>query len=244
MRRVLVPVLLISCGALAACGSDSEPKTVTVRGSAPPAKLSATTPAIPVADKAGDTKIAKASVLRISDLPSGWEETDDNDGDDETKSPCQAITDAKRATTARASSNDFSKDEALVSSTSYVYPDEATASKFYDGLVSSENRRCIGEGTTREIRKNLKNDESTKDATLSDPTTSVVNTAPLGDDSATQRVKLTLTQNGFDQEFTVSLNYTRIGRALVLLVVQQSDDDILSQATTAAARHMKDALAG
>ena len=113
-RRLAVTLAVaLALVVLVGCGSSSSSSTVTTTTTA-----TTTTPAAPAPSKAADDQVAQNAQLRLTDFPSGWEESDK--ASPTTQAPCQAINGAKAATSAHDKSRQFSKGADNAESAVYV----------------------------------------------------------------------------------------------------------------------------
>jgi hypothetical protein len=157
-------------------GATGEQTTTAPEGTA-------TAPAQPRVDKAADMRVARAGRLRMSDFPSGWQQSDE---DQQSKTGnCDAIKQAKAAATVCSSSPSFSKgDNTVAQNATYVFADDAAAHTAFQALSSRATRLCyaeeVGKVFTDEYRSSRPGD--TSQATVGKPTTGEISIDRVGDE--------------------------------------------------------------
>lgn len=234
---------LVVLTALAGCGGSGGDKPETVTVSAPAAgstPSAATTAAIPDApSRARDKQIAKDALLILSDFSSGWTAKDSDE--DNAKSPCRGIQDAKDATNGRESSPDFDKGDSEVSNTVYLYSDETKAKAAFEGLTNQDTRKCVG----KKARDGIDDSVKDSDAKIQGETTSELNVPPVGSDSAASRVTVPY-KAILDSEVDFDLIVVRVGRGISVVTAANDggpfDDDQRDELIGISARRLDRAL--
>jgi hypothetical protein len=248
MKRHALPLLAIAA-VLAGCGGGDDDPTTEARS---PSTTAATTPATtstaaptsttaeveppPVGTKKQEQAIAKAGLLVQADLPGTWKaRKESDDGDD---GPCPAITAAKRATSARATSATFEQGDATIGSTVYLYETPAQALRQLESINTDYTRDCIVEQTLKPIRAAAKKAGATLGATKTTEPAIIGGSGPRA-----FRLTVPITAKGRTDEVTVSIGSSRVGRGLALLALVGIDDATQQQLTTTAVRRLTDAQA-
>jgi len=156
------------------------------------------------ADAPSDAAIARGSLLRLGDLPSGW--TAQKAG--ETTGRCDTIEAAKRKVSARVTSPTFSRNETTVASgTVYLFADAAAASTAFRSLTSQQTRECIADVLRSGLAK-------TSTARFGKPRTGDLAVGSVGDDRAAARLTLPATDEGVHVRLFVDVVYVRVGRGV------------------------------
>lgn len=110
---------------------------------------------------AADEERARAAVLRIEDLPAGWESesesSDDEADDDEPVLPeCEALDEAdQRGRTAEAASESFVRENTLLSNSVSFFADDPLAEDAFGARFTSEVQRCLEEAMTQGIEEGI-----------------------------------------------------------------------------------------
>jgi hypothetical protein len=244
-RGVIAALALLALGLLVGCGGggadDSKPST---GARAPSSQTSSTTaPTQPQRDKAAEQKIVDAAQLRLSDFPSGWQQSDDES--DSEDSPCGGIRDAKKTTTAHGSAPDFStNDSTQATNTIYLYADEGAAHIAFSRLTDRDTRVCIG----KELGKNFEKQSKSKGPGQSDsaevgtPSTGELSIKPLGDERAAGRVTLPVSAQGQNVDVILDLIFVRAGRGMAIMifvdVLSPFDEDLRADLTGKVVRRL------
>ena len=218
--------------AAAGCGGGSDDNTA----SSPAAGTTQAAPSKPPVDKAADQRIADAGKLRLTDFPSGFEQSDKND--DSATGTCDSIKDAKKATNRHDDAPSFSKGEnTQATNVVYVYADEAGAQSAFQALSSRDTRVCVGKGLAEFFAKETrsKGPGDTVEVTVGKPTTGQVAVDAVGDEQAGGRATVPLNTQGLDVDVDVDLVFVRVGRAVTTLVfidvLSPFDEDLRAQLT-------------
>ena len=217
LRPAARSALVLAVIALAGCGSSSSSSSTntSTATSAPAAASTTTTATQPAPNKAADQRVARLAVLRLTDFPAGWAESDKPA--ETGQSPCQAINSAKSATTARDSSHTFSEnnDATQADSTVYVYADTASASRWFGEVSSSATRSCLGDALGKGLAKNAQG----QGAKLGEITTSSLSIEPVGDDRAAGRLAIPISSGGATISVTLDLIFVRVDRGIAILTL-------------------------
>jgi hypothetical protein len=159
---------------------------------------------------ATDATTARRAILRLTDLPGGWNATDP--GSARKPSACAGIRQARAAVTARRNSLDFDRSPNQVSHTVYLYANAGRARSSYAKLTSAATRRCVSAETKTKLEAALD--------TVGAVRTSTVRIARVGAQSRADRFALDYrADGGAITTFTLTLVYVREGRGLSLLAL-------------------------
>jgi hypothetical protein len=207
LASVLAAIALAGCG-----GSSSSSSTHTSKAAAASTTTTATQPA---PKNAADQRVARLAVLRLTDFPAGWAESDKPS--ETSQSPCQAINSAKSATSARSSSHTFSEnnDATQAESSVYVYAATASASRWFGEVSSSATRSCLGDALGKGLAKNVQG----QGATVGEITTSSLSIEPVGDDRAAGRFAIPVKSSGGTVTVTLDLIFVRVDRGIAILTL-------------------------
>lgn len=229
--------------ALGACGGSDEVQTVTVesteREQSPPAAEDGPT-------SAEAKRIAREASLRLSDLPNGWQQQDD-DGEDDDGSDyddCPIVGQAREAVLARYGSPTFSDDaDQQVKNFVYIYGSEREAERWYSGITSDETRACL-KRVIVEVASDFEDEDT--GAKVEDVASSRVSTEPLGDEATTARFNLSITSDIIDTEYIIDFALVRSGRGVAIFDLRNSDapfeDEVRSDAMVSVVQRLRDGL--
>jgi hypothetical protein len=240
MHRSILAALVLAAVVLAGCGGSSSEQQNTPEPSKTSSEPAPTTRSSKQST-AEDRQVASGSLLRLSDLPSGWTASDESNSSNEAR--CDEIKNAKAQTSARSNSPDFEKgDDLQVAHTVYVYPDESAAQRNFVALSSQALRVCVGRYLGHELRKQIGGD-----ATVGEARTSQLNIDPVGEDSAASRFVVPISTKGIDLNLNVDFVVVRQARAISLMLLlggyDAFDDGLRTQLVGTAATRLKTAVA-
>jgi len=209
---------LIGAGGCGGSSSTTSSEPTASKPTQPP--TTATEPAAPQVDKQADQRVADRSRLRLSDLPAGWTQSDqDSAGKAAT---CDSVKQVKGTTTARSESPQFDEEQSsYAASFTYLLADEAAAHNAYAALSSMDTRVCMGE----KLGEGLKSLPEAKSAgpgksaeiEVGTPTTAQLSAEPLGDERSAARITVPLKAEGLDINGYFDLTFTRTGRGVSML---------------------------
>jgi hypothetical protein len=200
------------------------------------------------ADPAADKRIAEEAGFVLEDFPTGWQQGDEED-DDQEEAPCPAIRDAREATSARAESPEFREGRgAQAQSIAYIYPDEAAATQAFAGLTSNESRTCLGEAIGEVLGESLGEQAGPAGggAEVGEPETSRVSTEPLGDEREAVRITVPVSAEGIDVDLVIDTVFVRVGRGIALPLFVDTfsafDEDLKADLTSTVVRRLSAGL--
>jgi len=210
--------------ALAGCG-----------GSSPPHR---TTPAI---NAAADGRIAREAQLKLSDLPSGWQQLDSGQANSE--AGCEGIDAARAAVSARQKSPDFASGNGNTKAQGfvYMYADVSRATHAYAQLSSQSTRRCVADALGRALAA-----QKHAGATVGTITSGQVAMSPIGDERAEGRFTIPISASGLTISIYVDLVFVRTGRAVAGLTLESVlipfDETLRDRLTTTVVDRLKAGL--
>jgi hypothetical protein len=222
------------CLAFAGCGGDDD----TSKDSGATGKTDA--PRTAAAQTPADDATARSALIKLSDMPTGWTS---EDGDHESKpSKCQAVRDARAATSGRATSAAFNHEPTgQVQQAVYLYADEQETTDHFSALTTPETRKCLGEALEGVIV-----DGVDKDVKVGDARTGELRIDPVGDESSGSRIYLDYSSKGIDLTLNADLIFVRKGRGLTLITeideLGEFDSQLREELTTLAYRRLRNAL--
>ncbi len=161
--------------------------------------------ATPTVDEAADKRIAADALLTLEDFPSGWTEADD-DGES-SGSTCDAIADARKNASARATSPSFNLDDTQTQNVVYVFPDEDAARAAFAAIAGDDTRGCIADSIAQVL-------EERDGIDAGEARTGRLAIDPLGDQREAARIAFPVKAEGVDVDITTDLVYVRTGRAI------------------------------
>ncbi len=209
LSEVKISIALLALTALVAgCGgSDDPPDPPQTQATETPSQA-APTPMATI-DAEGDRATVKAVQLTLEDLPSGWQ---DSGNDDANRSKCPGAESARETATATGDSPQFTASETTsVESATYLYTDEAAATKAFESVASDETRQCIAD----ELISHL--DEPANGVKIGEPVPERVGATALGDDADAGRITIPLSRGETKTGIVADLAFVRVGRGLVLM---------------------------
>jgi hypothetical protein len=231
----MVPLLALAFGGCG--GGDTE--TVTVE--APPGSGGTATTAERPIDRTADKRAARAALLRLEDMPTGWHETSSSDdGDDD--GGCGPIEEVRKLTTARAVTEDSfadDSDSSFVDHAVLVFADEETAQRSLERIAGDETRSCVRDTFEDRIEEQVQGEDETEIGTA---TVGRLNAEPLGADTQAFRVSIPYDEYGFEQSVVAEIIATRVDRALSIATLIEPDEEIRSDVASSAARKLGDAV--
>jgi hypothetical protein len=251
LRPVAATAVLTMAAALPGCGSggggaatNGTVASAATTGATTTESQSTTATTESPQATAADRKIAQAATLRLSDFPSGWEESDTSSPSQSAK--CPGIRTAKDTATVRESSSDFNTNNGNTTADNviYVYSDEAAAQAALAALTGRDNRKCIGKQAADLVKDAVKKEN----LQVRDVTTGQVSVpAGVGDDRHALRITIPFTYQDTDITATVDYDIIRVGRGLDILelsdVLTPFDDDLRQRLARRSAARLRAALA-
>ena len=160
---------------------------------------------------AADKRIASSAVLRLTDFPAGWEESDKPPSTGHAN--CAGVAGAKGATTARDVSRTFTMGEnEEAESAVYVYSDTATATRWFAQLTNSTTRICLGEEFGKHAARNAKTG-----VTIGQVSTGSLSIEPVGDERAAGRLTIPVTEGSTTVNVIADLIFVRVERGIAIV---------------------------
>ncbi len=229
------PLLLLLCalvGSLAACGQE-----VTGRAATPHDVSTTTTPRSAPSARASDRFIARAALLRLSDLPTGWTVKPSDDSDD---AHCPATDRVER--NSKAESDDFSLPHVhSLAQEVVVLRSAAAANAAIDVLIAHSTLACIARqidtATRRSVRPGIR---------IGRMTIEPLPTAAAGDRSEAARLTIPVSAGGVSTHVYGDFAFARVGRGLsivALLSERLPADGLRTQIVARAVERLAAALA-
>ena len=204
-----IPIAFLAVAALVAgCGgSDEPPDPPQTRATETPTQ-EAPTPMATI-DAEGDQATVKAVQLTLEDLPSGWQ---DSGNDDKNRSKCPGAESARETATATGDSPQFSaSDTTSAESATYLYTDDAAATKAFESVASDETRQCLADELVSRLG------DTTNGVEVGEPVPARVGATALGDDADAGRITIPLSRGETRTGIVADLAFVRVGRGLVLM---------------------------
>jgi hypothetical protein len=208
----LLQACLLLAAIVAGCGGDDK----TSSAPQPPEPRTS----------AADTRVARASLLQLSDLPNGWTAVDEDEDEDRANSRCPAVVAARTESSARERAATFQMGDApQVLHGVFVFATAVDAQRMYARLASTSNRKCLG----RELADAIK-DGANPDVKFGDTSTGLLRIDPVGEEVTALRIGLGAESKGINVPITIDLAIMRQGRVLSQLVtfdyLTQFDDEL------------------
>jgi len=209
----LVAATLAGCGSSHVAGAPHTPQPARVQ----PVDLA------PAVSRSTDQRVAKAGLLRLSDLPSGWA-TDDSASSNSSGADCGAIKDYKRTASALRTAptmerNGWDQIQEKVA----VFADGVRAEHAFAAVTSASTRACI--------RKFMAQTGTVGQS-------GQLNVDRVADGTAASRITVHVESGGTQVDLTVDLVVVRAGHAIALLVFTSAfgpfDQHLRSAVTRAA----------
>lgn len=242
-RTVGSSLVLLAVGLVVGCGSASDDSNPSAGAGAQSSTTSTSTPTAARRNKATEQKIVDTAQLRLSDFPSGWQQSDDDS--DSSDSPCDGIRKAKESTTAHGSGATYAhEDTTAATSAVYLYADENAAHTAFDQLTDRKTRVCIGKTFGEGIEKEAKSKGpgQSDSADVGDPTTGQLSIDPLGDERAAGRVTVPISARGINVDLILDLVFVRAGRGIGIMIYIDAfspfDDDLRADLTGKVVRRL------
>lgn len=224
---------LIATLAIGGCGGGDKVVTQTVTQPAASSTPATSTTAAALS-KATARRIARQSVVALSDLPSGWTAADDNS--DDSSSSCSGIKEARSGAVARDESPTFAKgSDAQIEDVVYVMPDGGTAQRALAGIANRETRSCIADYAKGRFEK--------ADIDMAgEVETGELRVDQAGSETSAARLTFPIKYQGDSSDVVLDLVIVRSGSVLSFLTFQATyapiDDEIRDEVARAAARRM------
>jgi hypothetical protein len=189
--------------------------------------------------RAGDSRLGKASLITLHDLPAGWS------GDDQhlrNEVACGAVKTASAAANAVATSDVFSHGgNAQAEFAVYVFPDAARAGRAFRAIASQSTRACLGARLAEAVK-------SAKGVThVGEPKTGPETVRTVGDRQAGSHIVIEFSNGKLDRDFYADLTAVGTSRGLSLGlfvdVENPFDERLLERLTAVQANRLSRSLA-
>jgi hypothetical protein len=236
LRALLAAVALAVLAA--GCGSGASTTTVTSARLPGSGSSTASEPASVVPNRQADGALARAALVRLSDLAAGWTSRPDDANDFH----CPAVEAAEAHPHAKSSRFNAPAGAGAAQHEVIVLADEDAANAALDALVSQETLDCFARQGEASVRRQVNAGTEVGHVTAA----RLANLSPSGDRAAGVRLTYPVSANGVDATAYEDLVFTRVGRGLSLFasVSQGAAPDVMLTAQLArlGAQRLRDAL--